>query len=66
MSYTTNIHINVIYQISSIQAFFTFKHPYIYNKYTNLIHNFILYTRNFLHEMESKYCIMGSINQDKQ
>ena len=33
MSYTTNIHINIIYQISSIQAFFTFKHPYIQQIY---------------------------------
>ena len=30
------------------------------------IHDFILYTRNFLYEMESKYCIMGSINQNKE
>ena len=31
----------------------------IYKKQEKLIHDFILYTRNFLHEMESKYCIMG-------
>ena len=33
-----------------------------------LIHDFILYTRNFLHKMKmkSKYCLMGSINEDKQ
>ena len=38
----------------------------IYKKQQKLIHDFILYTRNFLHEMESKYCIMGSINETKQ
>ena len=30
------------------------------------LHDFILHTRNFLHEMESKYCIMGIINENKQ
>ena len=53
------------YQISSIKALPTYQHPYI-QETTKLIHDFILYTRNFLHEMESKYCIIGSINQDKQ
>ena len=38
----------------------------MYKNEEELKHEFILYTRNFLHEMESKYCIMGSINQDKQ
>ena len=36
----------------------------IYKKEEKMIHEFILYTRNFLHDMESKYCIMGSINQN--
>ena len=30
------------------------------------VYEFILYIRNFLHEMETKYCIMGSIHGDKQ
>ena len=47
-----NIHINITYI-----KFHQIKH---------YIHEFILYTRNFLHEMKSKYCIMGSINQDKR
>ena len=29
MSYTRNIHINIIHQISSIQALPTYQHPYI-------------------------------------
>ena len=29
MSYTTNIHINIVYRISSIPALHTFQHPYI-------------------------------------
>ena len=32
MSYTRNIHINIIYQISSSQALHTFQHPYIQEK----------------------------------
>ena len=61
-----NIHIN----IRNIK-FHQLKHHLhinipIYKKEENLIHDFILHTRNFLHEMENKYCIMGSINQDKQ
>ena len=48
-----------------MQALPTYQHPYI-QETTKLIHDFILYTRNFLHEMESKYCIMGSINENKQ
>ena len=65
MSYKRSMHISNIYQISSIKALPTYEHPYI-QETTKLIHDFILYTRNFLHEMESKYCLMGSINQDKQ
>ena len=38
----------------------------LYKKQEKLIHEFILYAKNFLHEMESKYCIMESINQNKQ
>ena len=29
----------------------------LYKKQEKLIHDFILYTRNFLHEMGSRYCI---------
>ena len=32
MSYTRNIHIDIIYQISSIQALPTYQHPYIHKK----------------------------------
>ena len=48
MEYTGNIHINIIYQISSSQALHTFQHPYIQKKQQKLIHEFILYKRNFL------------------
>ena len=70
--YTRNIHINIIHQISSSQALHTSQNPYtrisksLYKKQEKLIHDFILYTRNLLHEMESKYCIMGNINEDQQ
>ena len=37
-----------IYQISSIKALPTYQHPYI-QETTKLIHDFVLYTRNFLH-----------------
>ena len=50
---------------SSIPALHTFQQLYV-QETRKMIHEFILYTRNLLHEMESKYCIMGSINQDKQ
>ena len=39
----------------------------IYTKEGTLIYDFILYTQETSYmKMESKYCIMGSINQDKQ
>ena len=38
----------------------------IYKKEDKLIYDFILYTQETCYmKMESKYCIMGSINQDK-
>ena len=51
--YTRNIHINILYI-----KFHQSKH------YLHI--NISIYTRNFLQENESKYSIMGSINQDKQ
>ena len=51
MLYTTKLHINILYLIHQSKHY---------------LHEFILYTRNFLHEMESKHCIMGSMNQNKQ
>ena len=65
MEYTTKLHINITYQISSIQALHTFQHPYI-QETKKLIHDFILYKETSFMKMESKYCIMGSINEDKQ
>ena len=66
MIYKVTFHISTLYicQISSTQKL-TYSSGYE-NKEGKFIHEFILYTRNFLHEMESKYCIMGSINQNKQ
>ena len=52
-----------VYQISSIKALPPYQHPYIQERRKL---DFIIYTKNFLHEMESQYCIMGSINGDKQ
>ena len=49
MLYTTKLHINITY--------------IKFHQVEHYIHDFILYTRNFLHERENKYCIMGSINQ---
>ena len=69
---TQEIYILTIHQISSSQALHTSQNPYtrisksLYKKQEKLIHDFILYTRNLLHEMESKYCIMGNINEDQQ
>ena len=39
-----------LYQISSIQALPTYQHPYIQERRKL---DFILYTRNFLHEMKT-------------
>ena len=47
-------YVHYIYQISSIPALFTSQHP-IYKKQEKLIHDFILYIRNFLHKMGSRY-----------
>ena len=49
-SYTRNyISTLYIHQISTIPALHTFQHS-ILQETTKLIHEFILYTRNFLHE----------------
>ena len=64
--YTQQIHIlTLCIKFHQVKHYIHLKIP-IYKKLENLLHDFMLYTRNFLHEMESKYCIMGSINQDKQ
>ena len=58
-------YLHYIYQIPSIPVLHTSQHPCIQEE-EKLIHDFILYTRNFPHKMESKYCIVGSINENKQ
>ena len=64
--YTQQIYILTLYiKFHQVKHYIHLNIP-IYKKQENLLHDFMLYTRNFLHEMESKYCIMGSINQDKQ
>ena len=65
MIYKVTFHISTlyIYQILSTQELPTFKKT---KERRKLIHEFIVYTRNFLHEMERKYYIMGSVNEDKQ
>ena len=51
MIYKITFHIFTlyIYQISSIQALHTSKNLYIQENKKKLIHEFNLYTRNFLH-----------------
>ena len=49
-------YLHYIYQTSSIQHYIYLNIP-IYKKQENLIRDFILYTRNFLHEMGSRHCI---------
>ena len=67
MSYTRNVYINIIHQISSSQALHTSQHLYIQEtrKIDTKFHSIYkkLPTQN---KMESKYYIMVSINQDKQ
>ena len=55
-----------IHKISSSQALHTCQNPYMQEtrKIDTLFH--FIYTRNFPREMERKYCIMGSINGNKQ
>ena len=57
-------YLHYIYQISSIQALLHFNIS-IYKKQEKLIYDFILYTRNFLHKMGSRYCINNE-NENKQ
>ena len=45
--------LHYITQISSIPALHTSQHPYI-QETKKLIHDFILYTQNFLHKMGSR------------
>ena len=48
--YTPKLHINIIYiKFYQVQHYIHFNIP-IYKKQEKLIHDFILYTRNFLHE----------------
>ena len=62
---TQQIYISTLYiKFHQVMHYIHFNIP-IYKKQEKLIHEFILYTRN-PHEMESKYCIMGSINQNKR
>ena len=66
MIYKVTFHVSTfyIYQISSTQELSTLQD--MQERRRKLLHNFILYTRNFLHGMENKCCIMGSINENKQ
>ena len=61
MIYKVIFHISTlyIYQISSTQEL-----PTLQDILKNLIHDFIQETSYT--QTETKYCIMGSINQDKQ
>ena len=61
MIYKVIFHISTlyIYQISSTQEL-----PTLQDILKNLIHDFIQKTSYT--QTETKYCIMGSINQDKQ
>ena len=63
MIYKVTFHISTlyIYQISSTQELPTLQDM---KKEEKLIHDFIQETSYT--QMETKYCIMGSINQDKQ
>ena len=65
MIYKVTFHLSTLY-IYIYTKFHQLKN--YHKKQEKLIHEFILYrsTRNFLHKLESKYYIMGSVNEDKQ
>ena len=57
MDYSQISHIYIIYiKFHQIHHYSHLNIP-IYKKQEKLIHDLILYIRNFLHEMGSRYCI---------
>ena len=68
MIYKVTFHISTlyIYQISSTQELSTLQDMQERKKKTCHMISFYILKKLPTHKIESKYCIIGSINQDKQ